>query len=174
MPVISPKEARRLTQVSQIDWNSWEPVHTATILFVIQKDHILLIRKKRGLGAGKINGPGGKIDEGESPIEAAIRETEEELCITTLKPIYVGEHRFQFKDGYSLKVSLFTATSFLGTPTETEEAVPLWFPIDEIPYEQMWADDQYWLPEVLNNKEVYGHFVFDGDLMIDHQIRTSS
>ena len=173
MPPINQKEALLLTELNQIDWDHWQPVDTATILFVIQGDQILLIRKKRGLGAGKINGPGGKVDDGESPLEAAIRETEEELCITPLTPTYVGEHQFQFKDGYSLKVSLFRATSFLGKPTETEEAIPLWFPVNEIPYEQMWADDVYWLPHVLNDKKVYGRFIFDGDEMIDHHIRIS-
>jgi 8-oxo-dGTP diphosphatase len=43
-------------------------------LFVIRDGHILLIHKKRGLGAGKINGPGGRIDLGESPQECAVRK----------------------------------------------------------------------------------------------------
>ena len=41
----------------------WRPVHQATLLFVINDGNVLLIRKKRGLGAGKINGPGGKLDD---------------------------------------------------------------------------------------------------------------
>ena len=38
---------------------------------------VLLIRKKRGLGAGKINGPGGKLDPGETFAQTAVREVQE-------------------------------------------------------------------------------------------------
>ena len=53
----------------------------ATLLFLIDRstDSVLLIRKKRGIGAGKINAPGGKIDPGETPAECAVRETREEV-----------------------------------------------------------------------------------------------
>ena len=51
--------------LDQIDQH-WQAVDTATLLFVRKDDSILLIRKKRGLGEGKINGPGGKQNEGES------------------------------------------------------------------------------------------------------------
>ncbi|MGD2110491.1 MAG: NUDIX domain-containing protein, partial [Phycisphaerae bacterium] len=63
------------------DWSTWRPRQTATLLFVIRAGEILLIRKKRGLGAGKINGPGGRVDPGETPREAAIREVQEELHV---------------------------------------------------------------------------------------------
>lgn len=39
-------------------------------MFVVRGGEILLIEKKRGHGAGKVNGPGGKIDPGESPSNA--------------------------------------------------------------------------------------------------------
>ncbi|HYF35152.1 MAG TPA: NUDIX domain-containing protein, partial [Prosthecobacter sp.] len=57
------------------DWRAWQPAIRATLMFIIDeaRDEVLLIRKKRGLGAGKINGPGGKIDPGESSIECAVR-----------------------------------------------------------------------------------------------------
>ena len=70
-------------------------------------------------------------------------------------------------------MSLFRASGFEGTPTETEEAVPLWFSLDQIPYDEMWADDLYWLPQLLKNQTVFGRFIFDGDQMIDHQIQVS-
>ena len=68
--------------MSEIDWPSWSPGDRATLLFVIRDGEVLLIRKKRGLGAGKINGPGGRIEAGESPLEAAIREVQEEVGVT--------------------------------------------------------------------------------------------
>ena len=53
--------------VSSIDWTSWQPDMVATLMFDVEDSRVLLIRKKRGLGAGNINGPGGKLDPGETP-----------------------------------------------------------------------------------------------------------
>ena len=154
--------------------DTWRPVDTATLLFVVQGENVLLIRKKRGLGAGKINGPGGKIDPGETPVECAVREVQEELIITTLDPQHCGEVRFQFIDGYSVHVHVFIASEFTGSPTETDEALPLWFRKDEIPYNEMWADDIIWLPKVLNGDQVDGRFLFDGDTLLEHEVSFSS
>ena len=68
------------------DWSTWQPTLRATLLFIVRDGEILLIRKKRGLGAGKINGPGGKIDPGETARQCAVREVEEELLITATDP----------------------------------------------------------------------------------------
>jgi len=157
-------------QLDEIDWENWAAVHRATLLFVIRDDQVLLIRKKRGLGAGKINGPGGKLDDGETWQQAATREVEEELRITPLDVRERGELRFQFVDGYSIDVRVFSATDYEGTPTETEEAIPLWFPLDAVPYEEMWADDILWLPMVFAGKSFAGRFIFEKDSMLDHEI----
>ena len=154
----------------EIDWATWQPQERATLLFVIRDGEILLIRKKRGLGAGKINGPGGRLEPGETPAQAAVRETREELCIETQSPSLRGELHFQFVDGYSLLCSVFTTDRYEGTPTETDEAAPLWTPLEAIPYEDMWEDDARWLPGMIEGRTFQGYFVFDGDKMLSHTI----
>lgn len=154
----------------EIDWATWEPKERATLLFVIRDGQILLIRKKRGLGAGKINGPGGRLEPGETPVEAAVRETREELGVEALSPTLRGELHFQFVDGYSLLCSVFTAPDCLGEAIETPEAVPLWTPLDAIPYHEMWEDDARWLPGVLEGRNFRGFFVFEGDKMLSHRV----
>ena len=52
---------------------SWVPNMVANLVFLTRGDEILLIHKKTGLGAGKINGPGGKQEPGETSLEAAVR-----------------------------------------------------------------------------------------------------
>jgi 8-oxo-dGTP diphosphatase len=153
--------------------DTWQPVDTATLLFVRQGDEVLLIRKKRGLGAGKINGPGGKVDPGETPEQCVVREAQEELHITALDPVCRGEVKFQFTDQYSVHVFIFTATQYEGTPTETDEAAPLWFNTKEIPYREMWQDDAIWLPKVLDGKTVKGRFIFHKDTMLAHEAHFS-
>ena len=156
--------------LSDVDWKSWRPADRATLTFVVRSSQILLIRKKRGLGAGKINGPGGRLEPGETPIECAVREVEEELRVTPTGLAECGELHFQFTDGYSIQVFVFTASACRGEAEETEEAIPLWTPLDAIPYHEMWADDELWLPRVLAGRSIFGRFLFDGDRMLDHAL----
>ena len=169
-PSLSPA-----TRVCDIDWDAWVPQQRCTLLFVIdrEQERVLLIRKKRGLGGGLINGPGGRIDPGETAFDAAIRETHEELLITPRAPSHRGEIHFQFIDGLALSVAVFTSYQFEGTPQETEEAIPIWAPMDNPPFDEMWEDDRIWLPEVLGGKHVDGRAIFDKAKMIDHDFRFS-
>lgn len=134
---------------------------------------MLLIRKKTGLGKGKINGPGGKLDPGETAVEAAVREVREELLIR-VRPEdceEMGVLRFQFVDGLALHCVVFRTHRFEGVPTETPEAAPLWFPVDGIPFEEMWEDDRYWLAQTLQGQKFCAGFVFDGERMLEKGIR---
>lgn len=152
------------------NWATWQPRVRANLLFVIRAGKILLIRKKRGFGAGKINGPGGKIDPGETALQSAVRETLEELGITVLGAERHGDLHFQFQDGLSLHCAVFRAQNFEGEPRETEEAVPLWTPLDAIPYDEMWADDRHWLPLLIRGAHFTGYFEFDGEELLQRKI----
>jgi 8-oxo-dGTP diphosphatase len=156
------------------DWKTWEPGVRATLMFIIDeaKREVLLIRKKRGLGAGKINGPGGKMDPGETSLQCAVRETQEELGVTALNPVHHGELWFQFVDGLCMHVDVFVATQHEGEPVETPEAVPLWTSLDALPFDEMWADDIHWLARTLiERRRFMGRFAFDGDTMLSHEVK---
>ncbi len=151
-------------------WNQWQPRERATLCFILQGTEILLIRKKRGLGAGKINAPGGRIEAGESPADCAIRETTEEVGLTPRDVVERGQLHFQFADGYSLHCTVFTATAYSGDLVETDEALPTWMPLDSIPYHEMWADDVHWLPGMLAGGNFTGYFHFDGEAMVSNEL----
>lgn len=157
-------------KISEIDWASWEPEEVATLMFVQRDDQVLLIRKKRGLGAGKINGPGGRIEPGETPMECAIRETQEELCITPTHVRAAGELFFHAEDMPRIHGHVFTASGYTGNPVETDEAIPLWTPTDELPLDEMWDDDRLWLPLVLAGRSIKGWFTFVGESLVDHRV----
>ena len=148
---------------SPIDWASWRAEIHATLLFIVRDGEILLIEKKRGLGAGKINGPGGKIDPGETPLQCAVRETREELGITALRPVKHGELHFAMSDIPDILCHVFLAYDFQGDPVETDEAKPLWCRLGDIPYERMWKDDIHWLPLLLDRRKFHGRFIFSGE-----------
>jgi 8-oxo-dGTP diphosphatase len=158
--------------VSAIDWRVWEPTERAVLSFIRDNGKLLLIHKKKGLGAGKINAPGGRIAPGEAPRQAAIRETIEEVHMEPKNPKKRGELFFQFKDGYKLHGEVFFSTEFTGTPVETEEAGPFWCDIDDIPYDEMWEDDRYWLPLALGGILFKAYFIFDNDRMVDKRIES--
>lgn len=157
-----------MVRFEEVPWSTWAPTQRATLVFVVRGDDVLLIRKKRGLGAGKINAPGGRLDPGEAPLACAIREVQEELGVTPVEPVLRGEHSFQFVDGLGLFVSVYLARDCLGAPIETAEAIPMWCPATQIPFDEMWADDRLWIPELLRGRTFRGRWLFDGDAMLGH------
>ncbi len=144
-----------------------------TLLFLLQDSQILLAMKKRSYGAGKWNGAGGKADPGESPRQAAIRECQEEIGVTPLQPKLVGNLQFYERDDPSFchNCYIFSATKWQGEPVETEEMRPKWFAFADIPYKQMWPDDNLWIPHMLQGKLFKGSVTTDGNnKLISHDI----
>jgi 8-oxo-dGTP diphosphatase len=148
-----------------------------TLLFLVKDDQILLAMKKRGFGADRYNGIGGKVDPGETVEQALVRECQEEIEVTPTKFYKVAEHDFQTQKDQSdnpwrMWVHAYVCTEWEGEPTETEEMAPEWFKVSEIPYGRMWQDDILWLPMVLAGKKVFGQFTFDdSDNMRTHDIQ---
>lgn len=133
-----------------------------TLCMIHEHPRILLGMKKRGFGAGRWNGFGGKVAPSETIEEAAKRETLEEIGIevTSLKKVGILEFRFE-ENPDILEVHIFRIESFEGDPTETEEMRPQWFSVDEIPFDDMWPDDKYWIPLFLEGKKIKGGLLFD-------------
>jgi len=61
----------------------------------------------------------------------------------------------------NLIVHLYVVTKWNGEIAESEEMSPEWFDIDSIPYNQMFPDDKYWLPYILEDKKINAFFEFD-------------
>ena len=133
-----------------------------TLCIIQQNNKILLGMKKRGFGAGRWNGFGGKVEQGESLEDAARRELREEVGLEAIDLTEKGVVDFEFEnDPKILEVHIFLITKFKGNPQETEEMKPQWFDIVSIPFEQMWSDDIHWMPILLSGKKFKGKFLFD-------------
>lgn len=148
----------------------WQAGMHATLLFVVQEQRVLLIEKLRGIGAGKVNAPGGKIEVGESALQAIVRETREEICVDVTDARKVGELWFAMSDMPDIHCQVFRAANISGTPDNTEEAIPFWCDVNEIPYERMWQDDALWLPLLLQGEKFCCWFDFDKEQMLAHKI----
>lgn len=135
-----------------------------TLCIVHQHPHVLLGMKKRGFGAGRWNGFGGKLKEGESIEKAAKREVLEEIGVEIDLLEKRGIIEFEFLGNPELlEVHIFHVGDFSGEPRESEEMRPQWFNVEKIPYEIMWPDDIHWLPLFLNGKKFKGSFFFGKD-----------
>ncbi len=152
-----------------------EPLRQVTLTLLLRDNQILLAMKKRGFGVGKWNGVGGKANESEKIIDAAIRETQEEIGVTPLNLEQVGiinfYHPYNLEGrGLHQQVHVYICRQWIHKPQETEEMKPQWFKYDDIPYQDMWWDDEIWFPIILGGSKVKASFMFDENEKIIDQI----
>ena len=128
---------------------------------------ILLGYKKIGFGRGKYVGFGGKIRAGETIRQAAVRELAEETGLRAaeadLEAMGVLTFLFPARPEWDHKVHVFLTRKWQGTPVDSEEITPIWFPLYQPPYQRMWNDSASWLPLVLDGQQVEATFVYNED-----------
>ncbi len=128
------------------------------------RTEVLLGEKLTGLGTGKFVGAGGKLEPGESPLDAAVREVAEELGVTVapddLTPISCITYPFVDRPEWSQRSFGFVARGWTSTPRSSDELAPRWFSTKRIPFRRMWADAELWLPRALGGEFVEDTFVF--------------
>lgn len=145
------------------------PETKATECFLIKEDSVLLGFKKRGFGAGKLLGPGGKVNEGESSEECVVRETEEEIGVEIKSMRRVGSiNFFYFEAGKatSQNVDFYLVDEWDGEPRETDEMKPTWYKKNQIPLGQMPASNSLFIPHLLNGVFVSGSLIFDEEMKL--------
>ena len=145
-------------------------MNNATLCLLVRgfpPNAILLGLKKKGFGRDKYNGFGGKVEPGETVLQATIREVAEEVGIQLLeKDVQRVAHLtflFPSKPAWNQVVHVFMARKWSGVVSESPEMRPVWFNVSEIPFDRMWADDQHWMPRVLTGERVRGSFTFASD-----------
>lgn len=153
----------------------------ATLLFLVKRKdgaiaEVCLAMKKRGFGAGRYNGAGGKVEAGESIEDATVREVEEEFGVKVTEMKKCAEIAFSFalKPEWNQLVHVYLSESWEGEPIESEEMAPAWVLVGDIKYDSMWPDDKIWLPHVLLDKYVTGAFTFgENDSILSQEIKVS-
>ena len=146
-----------------------------TLCFLIDDKKLLMIKKSSELfGGGKWNGLGGKISVGESPEEACVREVFEESGLQVNNLRCHGALKFWFGNTVEpfILCYVFSTNSFEGQLKESPEGILKWIDFDKIPYEEMWEDDQHWLPMLLKGKNINGEFHFNqgGTKLLNHKL----
>jgi 8-oxo-dGTP diphosphatase/2-hydroxy-dATP diphosphatase len=130
--------------------------------------------KRRGFGAGRWNGVGGKINETDKSIEdGARREAKEEIGVSTgeLKKIAELSFYFPHNSAWDQMVHVYFCERWIGIPAESDDMKPNWFSASEIPYKKMWPDDEYWLGNVLKGDLIKATFKFgENDVILDKEV----
>ena len=146
-----------------------------TLVFVFRDGQVLLGLKKRGFGEGLWNGFGGKVNEGETILEGAIRELNEESGLTGKNLEKVALLYFDFEKDLGkykeLEIHVFKTSTFEGEIVESDEMLPKWYNLSEVPYQDMWSDDIYWYPIMFAGKLFKAQFKFsDEKTLLSHVI----
>jgi 8-oxo-dGTP diphosphatase len=91
--------------------------------------NVLLIEKNHPeWQKGRLNGIGGKIERGETPLQAMVREFQEEAGAT------VNSWReFAVMTGDRYKLNLFTTRENVEIHPSTDEGIISWYPADNLP-----------------------------------------
>src|SRR5690554_2413344 len=137
-----------------------------TVLIYIEHDHkyLLIHKHKRDMNYNKYMGVGGKIEIGESPYEAAIRETFEETGLV-IQPIFKGNIYFHSKD-YKEHMILYKALEFKGKLKNSEEGKLTWVEKDKLRQLPMWEGDYYFLEKLDQEEPFQMHLFYDKDKLI--------
>lgn len=145
-------------------------MRNATLCLPIKDGKILLGVKKKGFGIGKLNGFGGKQEEGEHIDDTAIRELREEIGLTTTKENIrkMAEVDFFFphaakEKNWNQTVHIYLVDGWEGYPQESDEMSFEWHDVNKIPFERMWKDDPHWMPLILEGKRLKATFHFAED-----------
>lgn len=137
------------------------------LCLLVRPGYVLLGHKKTGIGAGNVTGIGGKLEPGEEPRQAAARELAEEAGVRVDADAltYMAQLWFAFpaRPAWDMTVSVFTATEWTGEPAESAEIASRWFPVNALPFDQMWDDARHWLPSVLAGQWVTATFSYADD-----------
>jgi 8-oxo-dGTP diphosphatase len=127
----------------------------ATLALIIQDGKILLGEKKKGeIGTGTLNGPGGKLDPGETLLECVVRETQEEMEIR-LDPARMEKNAivtFHAAGEPDFQVHVYRTNSFEGDVHETADMIPSWHSITELPFDRMLDSDKEWFTQAVTGE----------------------
>ena len=106
----------------------------SAVALIDRDGRILLAQRPEGKSmAGLWEFPGGKVEAGETPEIALIRELEEELGINTwsscLAPLTFASHSYE---DFHLLMPLFACRKWEGTPQPQEGQVLKWVRVQEL------------------------------------------
>ena len=107
-------------------------IREAVRCFLVKESKVVVIKYKSGnIKEGYYDIPGGKIEKGETPEEAAIREMKEETAIKVKKLKSKGKMIIEYPKRI-FNLTIFFSDEYEGEPQEFEENTSEWIDIEEL------------------------------------------
>jgi len=133
------------------------PPLNVTLALIRNGNKVLLGKKKTGkICVGKLVGPGGTVEPDETLVQCLRRETFEEYhrrlepkSIKFLGMLYCYEREVLALIGFVYSAEFAPGQLQL---EETEEVIPGWYPIDQLPFNKMPSADICWVPLALEGR----------------------
>ena len=147
------------------------PYKIVTLIYAVQDDQVLLLKRRKPPYVGHWVAPGGKVDRGESPRECAIRELREETGLCALDAeLRALVTETSPRDDWQWLMFVYRAIGVQGdVVTDEREGELHWFPLGSVfdepsipPADQVFMQDA--LRESPGTNEY--RFTYDEDLQI--------
>ena len=146
----------------------------ATLCYVRDADKTLMlhrIKKPNDMHAGKWNGLGGKLEQGETPEECAIREVEEESGLHMIDPILRGFLTFpQFSNEEDWYVFVFVANRYRGHLIDSAEGELAWIDNEQLLELNLWEGDRLFIPWLDQPKFFSAKFEYQNGKLLSHDV----
>ena len=150
-----------------------------SLIYPLREDgKILLGYKKRGMGRGKWNGFGGKLEKGETMRECAARELFEESGLSASPSDFEQAADLYFHQpsdpSWSHAGIVYFIRKWTGKVHLSNEMEPKWFSPEDFPFDDMWEADKIWLPLILKGEKIRGtiYFAPDGNTVFDYHFES--
>ncbi len=146
----------------------------ATLCYVMDGDKTLMLyrnKKENDYHEGKWNGLGGKLEQGETPEECAIREVYEESGLKVSDPEMKGLITFPMFDGVDdWYVWVFVFKKFEGKQIDSPEGTLEWIQNNKLTELNLWDGDKIFIPWLFEDKCFSSKFIYEDGKYISHQV----
>lgn len=133
-----------------------------TVLCLLHRDGAYLLQDRIKEDWQGYTLPGGHVEQGESIVDAVVREMQEETGLTVLNPHLCGVKQFPIENGRYL-VFLFEASEYEGELVSSEEGAMYWVPVEQLKSVNLVSDFEDMLQVMMDDKLSEFQYVIEGE-----------
>lgn len=133
-----------------------------TVLCLLHRDGAYLLQDRIKEDWQGYTLPGGHVEQGESIVDAVVREMQEETGLTVLNPHLCGVKQFPIENGRYL-VFLFEASEYEGELVSSEEGAMYWVPAEQLKSVNLVSDFEDMLQVMMDDNLSEFQYVIEGE-----------